>query len=347
MRIYNYSLFNRIRTIFENYFQSMIKIILFFLVAAFLLAACKKSSDIPGSIKENRDFHSGLVPIMDLNTNYMGYPGGLFPGGSNKATGEYANDLQQICSDIKPLDENGHFNPLGKIGFVSVGPSTSLIMMNSLMNKMQGNRSINPSLWPVPLGQGGMGINELNTNSTLFWDTVPIKLQQAQLSPNQIQVVYFEEDDNDNYSSIFPERPLDVKEKLKQGLQLIKQKFPNVRVAYILARTTTIYMPIWDDNKQQEPIAYYLGFSDKWLIEDQINGDPALAYKGDHPVAPIVTWGPYQWSDGDKLRSDGFNWLRSDTDDGLHANENGADKLSNLFLNFLLNDPNAKLWFAK
>ncbi len=325
----------------------MIKIIIFFLVAAFLFVACKKSGNTPGDKNENRDYHSGLVPLMDLNENYMGYPGGLFPGGTNKATGEYANDLQQICSDIKPLNENGQFSPLGKIGFVSVGPSTSLIMMNALLTKMQKNKDVNPFIWPVPLGQGGMGINELITNSTLFWDTVAIRLKQYQLSPNQIQVVYFEEDDNDDYSSAFPQRPLDVKEKLKLGLQLLKVKFPNVRVAYVLARTTTIYMPIRDDNKQQEPIGYYLGFADKWLIEDQINGDPALAYKGDNPVSPIVTWGPYQWSDGDKFRSDGFNWLRSDTDDGLHPNDNGSDKLSDLFLNFLLNDQYAKLWFAK
>ncbi|MFZ1799284.1 MAG: hypothetical protein WAU24_05415 [Chitinophagaceae bacterium] len=277
----------------------------------------------------------------------MGYPGGLFPGGTNKATGDYANDLLQICSDIKPLNENGQISPFGKIGFVSIGPSTSLIMMNALIPKMHENKLVNPLIWPVPLGQGGMGINELISNSTFFWDTVVMKLKQYQLSPKQVQVVYFEEDDNDNYSSAFPQRPLDVKEKLKQGIQLLKVKFPNLRVAYILARTTTIYMPIRDDNKQQEPIGYYLGFADKWLIEDQINGDPGLAYKGDHPVAPIITWGPSQWSDGDKMRSDGFNWLRSDTDDGLHPNDSGSDKLSTMFLNFLLNDQYAKLWFAK
>lgn len=324
----------------------MIKLIIFFLVAAFLFAACKKSGNSP-DIKEDRDYHTGLVPLMDLSVNYMGYPGGLFPGGTNKATGNYANDLQQICSDIKPLNENGQISPLGKIGFVSIGPSTSLIMMNALIPKMQENKSVNPLIRPVPLGQGGMGINELISNSTFFWDTVVMKLKQYQLSPNQVQVVYFEEDDNDNYSSAFPQRPLDVKEKLKQGIQLLKVKFPNVRVAYVLARTTTIYMPIRDDNKQQEPIGYYLGFADKWLIEDQINGDPGLAYNGDHPVAPIITWGPNQWSDGDKMRSDGFNWLRSDTDDGLHPNDSGSDKLSTMFLNFLLNDQYAKLWFAK
>ncbi|MBS1730934.1 MAG: hypothetical protein JSS67_09200 [Bacteroidetes bacterium] len=316
-------------------------------MASFFLISCNKSADKPDHDKEVRDYHSGLVPLTDIDTNYMGYPGKLFPGNSNTPTGEYANDLQQICSDIKPLDENGHFNPFGKVGFVSVGPSTSLIMMNALIEKMQGNKNINPAIWPVPLGQGGMGINQLITNSTLFWDTVAMKLQEFQLSPNQIQVVYFEEDDNENYSSAFPERPLDVKEKLKEGLQLIKTKFPNVRVAYILARTTTIYMPIRDDNKQQEPIAYYLGFADKWLIEDQINGDPGLAYKGDNPLVPIITWGPYQWCDGDKYRSDGFNWLRTDTDDGLHPNDQGSDKLSTMFLNFLLNDEYAKIWFAK
>ncbi len=348
--IYAYSLdgdFLKFGIIFD-FFYLMIKVVLFTVGLAILFVSCSKSSKPPkNNPDEPRDYHSGLAPLMDLDTNYMGYPGGLYPDGSNKAPGDYAKDLNQICSDIKPLDVNGNFNPFGKIGFVSVGPSTSLIMMNALMEKMQGNNNVNPLIWPVPLGQGGMGINQLISNSTLFWDTVAIKLKEFQLSPNQIQVVYFEEDDNENYSSAFPQRPLDVKEKLKEGIRLLKVKFPNVRVAYILARTTTIYMPIRDDNKQQEPIAYYLGFADKWLIEDQINGDPGLAYKGDNAVAPIITWGPYQWSDGDIYRSDGFNWLKSDTDDGLHPNDNGADKLSGMFINFLLNDEYAKLWFAK
>lgn len=325
----------------------MIKIGIFFIAATILFASCKKTTNEPKPHVNTRDFHSNLTPLIDLDSNYLGYEGGLYPGGSNDPSGVYANDLMEICSTIQPLNNDGQPYASGKIGFVSVGPSTSNIMMEALINKMKGNSLVNPLLWPVILSQGGMGINELISNSTLFWDTVTMKLQEFQLSPKQIQVVYFEEDDNDNYSSVFPERPLDVKEKLKEGIRLLKVKFPNVKVAYILARTTTIYMPIRDDNKQQEPIAYYLGFSDKWLIEDQINGDPELAYKGDNIVAPIVTWGPYQWSDGDKVRSDGFNWLNTDTRDGLHANPNGADKLSDMFLNFLLNDQYAQKWFVK
>lgn len=325
----------------------MKSLILILAATSTMLFACKKSGKSPDTPpKDERDYHSNLTPLIDLDTNYLGYPGKLFPG-SNQPSGTYAQDLQQICASIKPLNAGGHYDPLGKVGFVSVGPSTSLIMMNALIEKMRHNEHVNPKLWPLSLGQGGMGINQLLTNSTKFWDTVALKLAEFQLSPKQIQVVYFEEDDNDDYSSAFPARPLDVKEKLKQGLQLIKTKFPNVKVAYVLARTTTIYMPIRDDNKQQEPIAYYLGFADKWLIEDQINGDPGLAYKGDNIVAPIVTWGPYQWADGDRYRSDGFNWLKSDTDDGLHPNDQGSDKLSDLFLNFLLTDPYARLWFAK
>lgn len=318
------------------------------LISSSMFFACSKSGKSPDKPpKEDRDYHSYLIPLMDLDTPYLGYEGNLYPG-SNEPTGDYAQDLLQISSSIKPLNSNGNYDPLfGKIGFVSIGPSTSLIMMNALIDKMHKNKQVNPFLYPLPLGQGGMGINQLISNSTLFWDTVAMKLEEFQLSPNQIQVVYFEEDDNENYSSAFPSRPLDVKEKLKEGIQLIKEKFPNVKVAYILARTTTIYMPIRDDNKQQEPIGYYLSFADKWLIEDQINGDPGLAYKGDNILAPIITWGPNQWSDGDRIRSDGFNWLKSDTDDGLHPNAQGSDKLSNMFLNFLLNDAYAKLWFAK
>ena len=59
----------------------------------------------------------------------------------------------------------------------------------------------------------------------------------------------------------------------------------------------------------------------KWLIEQQIKGEPALNYdpaKG-AVKAPWLSWGPYLWANGTTKRTDGFSYHESDfAGDGTH-----------------------------
>ena len=60
----------------------------------------------------------------------------------------------------------------------------------------------------------------------------------------------------------------------------------------------------------------------------------------------MLAWGFYQWADTIPRKTDGFYWLPAETADGLHANEEGQDTLSNRFQNFLLTDKYAGTWYA-
>jgi hypothetical protein len=82
------------------------------------------------------------------------------------------------------------------------------------------------------------------------------------------------------------------------------------------------------------------------VIEDQINGVPGTEYKGKNAVAPMITWGWYQWADSIPRKADGFYWLITDTKDGLHATPEAQVKLATNFQNFLLTDNYAKQWYA-
>ena len=109
-------------------------------------------------------------------------------------------------------------------------------------------------------------------------------------------------------------------------------------------RTTTFHK---NDTPNIEPCPYYNGWAQKFVIEDQINGVAGTKYKGANAVAPLVTWGWYEWADGTNIpRQDGFTWQESDTEDGLHATDAGEDTLSSRFQNFLLTDPYANIWYA-
>ncbi len=177
-----------------------------------------------------------------------------------------------------------------------------------------------------------------------YWNHVTqILTGGAHSSYRQVQIIYVEADDSSKNNIVFPDRAIKVKQDLQECFRVYKQKFPNVRIVYLLARTRTF------GNQElfnREPSPYYFGWACKWAIEDQINGVPGTQYKGKKPVSPLITWGFYQWADSLPRTTDSFYWRFSETKDGLHANDEGGDTLSTRFQNFLLTDKNASLWYG-
>src|SRR5262249_3676870 len=99
-----------------------------------------------------------------------------------------------------------------------------------------------------------------------------------------------------------------------------------------------------------EPYAYESGFSVKWLIEKQIDGDKSLNYDADkgEVKAPWLSWGPYLWANGTTRRKDGFSYEESDfATDGTHHSQPGSKKVGKLMLDFFSKDSTTKTWFLR
>jgi hypothetical protein len=100
-----------------------------------------------------------------------------------------------------------------------------------------------------------------------------------------------------------------------------------------------------------EPFAYESAFSVRWLIQDQVKGDPRLNFdpKKGKVVSPLLLWGPYLWADGITPRKgDGLVWERKDLgEDGVHPSPSGRDKVARMLLSFFKTDGDAKTWFLK
>ena len=150
-------------------------------------------------------------------------------------------------------------------------------------------------------------------------------------------------------------------EQLGEIIRAAKVRWPNLKLAFLSSRIYAGYATV-DINP--EPYAYEYGFSTKWLIQAQVtqmqNGtvDPVagdLNYSNN--TAPWVAWGPYIWANGPHPRSDGLVWCDGQTSapcdgevdfqsDGTHPSGIGAQKVSNMLLNFFLTSPYTKSWFA-
>ena len=319
---------------------------------ALLFITCSKENNTSTTAAISQHYDAAIVdpynvPIDELGTStFMDSIAGLYPDGSNVASGTYADDLFATSQSVTPLDTFGNVSSAKKacIVFLSMGGSTGGHNMQYLITKTTGNPLTNPRL---KLLSGNNGKSDASLNSIMnpndpYWNHITQTIKGHKSSYRQVQILYLETDDSTRLVS-WPNRPNLVRSELEACLRILKQKFPNLKVVYTLARTRTFQVSaLWN----REPSPYYFGWGAKWAIQDQINGVSGTEYKGAGAVAPMLAWGFYQWADSLPRSTDGFYWRSSETADGLHANAVGQDTLSNRFQNFLLTDKYASIWYA-
>ncbi len=182
------------------------------------------------------------------------------------------------------------------------------------------------------------------------WPVLDTRLKDARVSPPQVQVVWVKHAQNQPHTlTSMPRMPHAqyLANNTIITLQRLRQRFPNLRVAYLSSR---IYAGYATTPLNPEPYAYEGAFAARWVIEAQIKGDPLLNFDPSRGtvMAPAVLWGPYLWTDGVKPRkSDGLVWLKDDvtTQDGTHPSDSGRDKVAGLLLDFVQKNPLASSWY--
>jgi lysophospholipase L1-like esterase len=167
------------------------------------------------------------------------------------------------------------------------------------------------------------------------------RLAAAKVSPRQVQVAWVKLA-NKGPSGSLEEHGRKLERDSLAVAQNAREKFPNLRIAYLGSRTYGGYA---SGGLNPEPYAYESAFPARWLIQRQVQGDAELA----SGKAPMLLWGPYLWAEGPKGRKiDALVWERSDfVGNGVHPSDTGRQKVAELLLGFLTTDPLAKSWFAR
>jgi hypothetical protein len=296
---------------------------------------------------------SKFKPLTELGKEkYQGYEGGLYPGGENNRPAAHEKAGLEIAKSIRPLGPDGKPSPDGKIVLLSVGMSNTSQASDGLARQLRGYADKNPALVFVNGAQGGMTAKAIqnpddNATGTRYWTTSDDRLKKAGVTPLQVQAVWIKQADA-GPSSGFPKYAQTLQAELKNVVQVIAKRYPNTKLCYLSSRTYGGYAktPL-----NPEPYAYESGFSVKWLIEEQLKGDKDLNFdstKG--PVkAPWLGWGPYVWANGSTKRTDGFNWLETDStaNDGTHESPSGQEKVGRELLKFYSTDSTTAPWFKK
>jgi hypothetical protein len=296
---------------------------------------------------------TGLVPLdqMGADDRYKGEDGGLYGGGKNSPPREHQASAQKELAKVVPLDPKGNPAADGKIVLVSIGMSNTTQEFSRFKELADRQQDKSPNLVIVDGAQGGQdAIKWSGRNGTATWDTLDKRLAAAGVTARQVQVMWVK------HACIqpaalgdFPKHAQQLKEFTVDSLNIARERFPNLRVAYLSSR---IYAGYASTRLNPEPYAYESAFAVRWVIQDQIEGDAKLnfdAAKG-QVKSPLVLWGPYLWADGATPRkSDQLVWKPEDFGpDGTHpSTASGRDKVARLLLGFFKGDAGAKGWFLE
>jgi hypothetical protein len=281
---------------------------------------------------------------LRMDGTHTGEYGGLYPQGSNLRPLEHEIAGRRIASQVIPLDEDGRPDLQdGFIGMISVGMSNASHEFITFTQFFQADPEVNPQLVLVNGAQSGETSEDWVDPAAPTWDELHLRLQQAGLTPEQVQVTWLKQTQT-GYGP-FPEKSRSLQAELKAIVHNLKTHFPNLRLVYLSSRTRSY--TYWS-GLSPEPSAFETGFAVKWLIEDQIEGDPELNYdpsKG--PVmAPYLSWGPYLWADGLNPRSDGLVWRPEDMlEDCVHPSPEGRVVIAGLLMDFFKTDSTTG-WFT-
>lgn len=289
---------------------------------------------------------TGRIPLTDLGAGtYFGYPGGLYPGGVNTRPAAHEAAGVAIASSIAPLDTFGVADPAGRVVVISIGMSNATQEFSTFVPMATADPLKRANVRVIDCALGGQTAALIRNPAAAYWDTVRTRLRGRGSSPAQVQVAWIKEA-NAGPTTGFPAAAQSLAADIAAVTRVLKDHFPNVRLAYLSSRTYAGYA---STALNPEPYAYESGFSVRWVLETQIAGEDSLNYDSNAgPVeAPWLSWGPYLWADGLLPRGgDGLTWACSDfVADGTHPAPSGRTKVANLLLEFFRNDATTVPWY--
>jgi hypothetical protein len=284
---------------------------------------------------------STFKPLPELGSEkYQGFEGGLYPGGKSDRPKDHEAAGQALAKQVRPID--------GKVVLLSVGMSNTTQEFSTFKPLADRDPVKNPALAIVDGAQGGMTAFLIRADESgrgkEFWATVDQRLKSAGASRQQVQVAWIKEADAGPGTG-FPKYAETLRDELREIVQLMHRRFPNLKLVYLSNRTFAGYAKT---RLNPEPYAYESGFAVKWLIEEQIKGNKELNYypaRGD-VNAPWLSWGPNLWANGTTKNADGLFYTEDDFGpDGTHPTQSGRKKVAELLLKFFKTDSTAKPWF--
>ncbi|MEP7343946.1 MAG: SdrD B-like domain-containing protein, partial [Gemmatimonadaceae bacterium] len=300
----------------------------------------------------------GLTSIPQLGTGtYQGQQGGLYPGGSNTIPAAHLNLGLTLSSQVQPRDAAGGVDLVnGKVVQISFGGSTAVRVFAGdsagvpgvLQNAFKPFADVDPGKSPhmeiVNTAQANKPLKNWLDPSDSAWIVIDERLAAAGVTPAQVQVGWFMVAEGRPPVFGFPQDARNFRDSMEVVIRFAKSRYPNMRLAFLSPHYYQGYRPT-----NIEPNNYEQGFGLKWMVEDQINGQP---YMNADPaqgavVAPWVGWATHLWTNGIIPNNEGLFFVCAEFDsNGIHLVRAGVDKAGPRLESFFMTDATTRAWFA-
>lgn len=285
------------------------------------------------------------TPLTDLAAPpHLGYPMGLYPGGSNTPPAAHLARALAAAAQVVPRDAAGAPSVHGLIGFLSIGMSNTNQEFAAFERAEDTRVGRNPRLILLDGAFGGQSAEVMVNPAATYWTLLTQRLAAAGLDADQVQAIWLKQSDGVLATTAFPAHADTFETHLRGIVRLLKDRFPNLALCYLSSRIYGGYT----FGDRGEPLSYESAFGVRGLIEDQINGDPSI---NPDPAAgsveaPLLLWGPYLWANGATPRpGDGLVWNVADLEsDHVHPSPSGEAKVAGLLDAFLAAEPTAAPW---
>ena len=300
-----------------------------------------------------------LIPLdvlgVDAWTDPQGisHIGGLYPFGQNTPPAGHNKLICQANKNVYPRNGAGVRDDIsGKIGFMVIGASNPMHIANIAEDMYYSDPQHNPKVVIVNNGQEGMSVDKMLTTS--YFSGCLTNVAEHGLTAAQVQCVWFKTDtlemDLDDLS--FDDYVDAHMPAFCDALQRILIDYPNCKIIYFTGRHTTRYA-LAGYEKHFEPRAYYCNWIHKFLIEEQINGNPNYKCKGIGAVMPVLAWANPFYSNGPEENTFGYSVNESTfipagdgaINNGVHLSDAGLEYAADYFLDFFFTNPYTKKWF--
>jgi hypothetical protein len=294
---------------------------------------------------------TGHVPLCDMTAGqkYHDEDGGLYGGGANAPPEKHFQAALAAAAKVKPRDAAGNPSAGGKIVLLTHGMSNTNLESQRFIEIANADPRKNPAVLLINGALGGIDApqwisDKPKRNGSRPWENVDQRLKSAGVTSQQVQVVWMKHAlaRVSNFGE-FPKHAQQLHNDLAKIVRLLKERFPNLQLAYLSSRSFAGYATV---DLNPEPYAYESAFAVRRVIRDQIDGEAAMSFQSGN--APVMLWGPYLWTDGEKGRQvDDFRVVRGDyRDDGTHTSDGGTQKIAEQLQKFFTTDPTAKTWYT-
>jgi hypothetical protein len=294
------------------------------------------------SSHEQRMPPARLLPLTDFGADdqYEGQDGGLYGGGKNIPSEKHAQAARAELKQIQPLNAEGKPAAHGTIVFISISMSNATQEFSRFKQLADASGQKSKHVRVVDCAQGGQAMAAWAPADAKPWQEALRRLERARVSPEQVQVAWVKLANKRPTGSMKEHVDILEADTIKV-LHNARTRFPNLRIVYLGSR---IWAGEGKGNLNPEPYAYESAFAVRNLIQQQIADDARLARE----TSPLLLWGPYLWSEGERGRKiDDLTWKREDfANDGIHPSMSGRTKVAQQLLDFCTSNPLAKTWFV-